>query len=64
MDIMNNNEKFLLTVSEAAKYFNINENKIRDMTSSNSCPFVLWNGKKRLIKKKIFEDYLNNSYSI
>ena len=29
---------------------------------SEDCPFVLWNGAKRLIKRKQFEEYLSSQY--
>ena len=58
-------EKSLLTPEEAAAYFNIGVNKIRMMTDSPSCPYVLWSGSRRLIKRKTFEEvahvYLTNS---
>ena len=57
-------EKSLLTLEEAAKYFNIGINKLRFMTNEESCPYVVWNGSKRLIKRKPFEEYLYRSYSI
>lgn len=57
-------EKPHLNLSEAAAYFNIGVNKLRDMTEADTCPYVLWVGNKRLIKRKSFEDYLNKSYSI
>ena len=62
--IVNIENKFTLTVKEAAEYFNIGENRIRDMSDQNDCPFVLWIGSKRLIKRKKFEDHLNGQYSI
>jgi len=57
-------EKPLLTVEEAAEYFNIGVNKIREMTNSESCPYVLWSGNRRLIKRIPFEEYLNRQFSI
>ena len=57
-------DKALLTLEEAAKYFNIGINKLRIMTNGESCPYVVWNGSKRLIKRKPFEEYLYRSYSI
>lgn len=51
-------EKSLLTPEEAAAYFNIGVNKIRMMTDSPSCPYVLWSGSRRLIKRKMFEEYM------
>lgn len=57
-------EKSLLTLEEAAEYFNIGINKLRVMTNDANCPYVLWNGNKRLIKRKPLEEYLYKSYSI
>ena len=57
-------EKSLLTPEEAAAYFNIGVNTIRMMTDSPSCPYVLWSGSRRLIKRKMFEEYLYKQYSI
>ena len=31
---------------------------------SEFCPFVLWNGSKRLIKRRKLDEYLDNAYSI
>ena len=57
-------EKSLLTPAEAAAYFNIGVNKIRSMTNDPNCPYVLWSGSRRLIKRKPFEEYLYKMYSI
>ena len=57
-------DRALLTLEEAAKYFNIGMPKIRELTADDHCPYVLWNGSKRLIKRKPFEEYLYRQYSI
>ena len=57
-------EKANLSLEEAAAYFGIGINKLRDMSNDDGCPFVLWNGRKRLIKRKSLEKYLDDSYSI
>lgn len=49
-----------LTIEEAAKYFNIGENKLREMTDEPDCTFVIYNGRKRLIKRKKFEEFLED----
>ena len=54
-------EKANLSLEEAAAYFGIGINKLRDMTNDENCPFVLWNGSKRLIKRKAFEKYNSDS---
>lgn len=57
-------EKSNLTLEEAAAYFSIGINKLRNMTNDEHCPFVLWVGSKRLIKRRKLEEYLDGSYSI
>ena len=53
-----------LTIDEAAAYFNIGEKKLRELTEDVNCPFVLYVGIKRLIKRTKLEQYLENKYSI
>lgn len=57
-------EKSNLTVEEASAYSGIGINRIKDLSNDEKCPFVLWVGKKRLIKRKRFDDYIENQYSI
>lgn len=57
-------QKANLTLDEAAAYFGIGINKLRDLTNGENCSFVLWVGSKRLIKRKLFEEYIAQSYSI
>jgi excisionase family DNA binding protein len=57
-------DKALLTLEEAAVYFNIGSQKLRELTGDDHCPFVLWNGSKRLIKREPFKEYLYKQYSI
>lgn len=35
-----------------------------DSTFSDSCDFVLWIGRKRLLKRKKLEEFLENAFSI
>lgn len=51
-------EKYNLTIEEAAAYFGIGINKLREMTDSKTCTFVIFNGSKRLIKRTKLEEYL------
>lgn len=57
-------EKAVLTLEEAAAFSNIGINKIRQITDDESCSFVLWNGNRRLIKRKKFEQFLEKNFSI
>ena len=45
-------EKANLTVYEAAAYSGIGADKLRELSDREDCEFVLWNGTKRLIKRK------------
>ncbi len=57
-------EKANLTLEEAAAYFSIGQQKLRDLTDNEDCDFVLWVGAKRLIKKNKFLKYIEEQYSI
>lgn len=57
-------EKPFLTLEEAAAYFNIGINHLRELSNSDKCPFVLWVKSKRLIKRHELEGYLSGQYSI
>ena len=58
-------QKYCLTVSEAAQYFGIGEKKLRAIISNNkNAEYLLCNGKKYLIKRKLFEKYIDVAYSI
>lgn len=57
-------QKSNLTLEEAAVYSGIGIHKLRQMTDAKNCSFVLWNGNKRLIKRKKLDEYLENAYSI
>ena len=57
-------EKANLTIEEAAAYFGIGMNKLRELTEDENCKFVLYIGSKRLIKRQMFEKYLEQAYSL
>ena len=57
-------EKVLLTVEEAASYSNIGINKISELLNNPLCEFVLHVGKKRLVKRKEFEKYIEKTLEI
>ena len=57
-------EKRNLTLEEAAAYSGIGINKLRKLTESEQCSFVLWNGTKRLIKRRKLDEYMDRMYSI
>ena len=57
-------EKYCLTLDEAAAYFGIGVNKLREMSDEPNCQFVIFNGSKRLIKRQKLEENLVDTYVI
>lgn len=56
-------EKFNLTIEEASQYFNIGRDKLYELVNEEGCKYVLHNGRNILIKRKVFEKFLEqNSY--
>lgn len=56
--------KMLLTIREAAQYSNIGINKIDAMLKQPNCPFVLYVGNKKLVKRAAFEAYIDGKVAI
>jgi len=57
-------ERRNLTLYEAAAYTGIGADKLRELSDREDCNFVLWNGTKRLLKRKQLEEYLDKCFSI
>lgn len=57
-------QKSNLTIEEAAEYSGIGRNKLRQLSDNEKCPFVLWVGNKRLIKRRELDEYTGRMYSI
>ena len=57
-------EKLALTIREAAEYSNIGINKIDELLRTPNCPFVLFAGKKKLVKRKKFEEFISSRLTI
>ena len=56
--------KMTLTIKEAAAYSNIGINKIDSMLRSPNCPFVLFVGTRKLVKRKEFEQFISEKLVI
>lgn len=53
-------QKYTLSVEEAARYFRIGRAKLRKLIDENaSAPYILWNGNRPQIKRKLFEEYID-----
>ncbi|MCQ2528262.1 MAG: transposase [Saccharofermentans sp.] len=57
------NQKYLLSLEEAAEYSGIGINKLREISNENNCCFVMWVGNHRKFKRKLFEKWLDETYS-
>ena len=58
------NLKVTLTVQEAANYSNIGINRLNTILKTPNCPFVLYVGNKKLVKRKEFEEYISQQLII
>ena len=45
-------------------YSGIGRDKLYELTNPEDCPFVLWIGNRRMIKRKKFDEYIERQYSI
>lgn len=56
--------KIILTIPEAAEISNIGQNRINKLLKAPHCPFVLYVGNKKLVKRKEFEKFLSDRVEI
>lgn len=57
-------QKFMLTKEEASEYTHIGVCKLEEMMKKPTCCFVLYVGKKKLIKRIELEKYLLDNVEI
>lgn len=57
-------DKLNLTIEEAAVYSNIGICKIQELARNPKCPFVLYVGRKKFIKRKEFEKFLSTEVEL
>lgn len=58
-------EKYMLTIQEASAYFNIGDKKLRKLIDENKdADYIMTNGTKHLIKRKLFEKFMDQTSSI
>ena len=52
--------KFTFSVQEASEYFGFSDKKIRKLIDENEdADFILWNGSRPRIKRKLFEQFVD-----
>ena len=53
-------QKYLLSIEEASQYFHIGENKLRKIAEEHkNANCLFYNGQRLLIKRKLFENVLD-----
>lgn len=58
-------EKYTLSIEEAAQYFQIGETKLRRIVEQNPDEqFILMNGNRKQIKRRLFEEYIDKCPAI
>ena len=57
-------EKCILTVTEAAEYSGIGINRLYELSSQPDCTFVIFIGRKRGIKRRQLDEFIEKAYSI
>lgn len=57
-------EKFMLTIKEAAPYYNIGTKKLRRFAEDNLGVFSVYSGNRFLIIRPKFEEFILNSSEI
>ena len=53
-------EKYMLTIKEAAEYFNIGIKKMRRLAEDNEGEFAIYMGNRYLVIRERFETYIVN----
>ncbi len=57
--------KYNLTIKETVEYFNIGEKSLRKVVADNpTADYILMVGNKTLIKRKLFEQFIDETSSI
>ena len=56
--------KPFLSIEEDVAYTGIGRDKLYELTNPEDCPFVLWIGNRRMIKRRVFDEYIEKCYSI
>lgn len=57
-------KKMCLSIREAAEYSGIGIGTITDLLKKPDCPFLLKVGRKRMVKREAFEEFIRNCSEI
>lgn len=56
--------KPLLTLKEASCYTGIGIKKLREMSNEKNCDYVIFVGRKRMLKREALLQFLRGAYSV
>ncbi len=55
-------QKYTLSIEEAAEYFRIGQGRLRELAAENpNADFLLSNGNRIQIKRKLFEQFIDEA---
>lgn len=58
-------EKYTLSIEEASEYFRIGQSRLRQLAEENpTANFLLMNGNRVQIKRKLFEEYIDGATTV
>ena len=57
-------QRTTLTLEEATAYSGIGRDKLIEISDDPDCDFILWVGKKRLIKREKLDRFIDSAFSI
>lgn len=58
-------EKYALTTAEASQYFHIGYKKLKAIINKDKyAKYLIWQGGRVFIKRKLFEEWLNNEIEV
>ncbi|MBQ9211193.1 MAG: hypothetical protein IJ153_05770 [Clostridia bacterium] len=58
------NQKYALTIREAANYYSIGMKRLRQMAEEHLGDFAIFNGNKYLIIRERFEEFLSQTSAL
>lgn len=58
-------QKYTLTLNEASEYFGIGYRRLRYFAREHAdADFILWKGNRALIKRELFEKFMNENMNV
>ena len=63
-DFVKIRDKVALTIPEAAAYSNIGQNRIEKLLKTPNCPFALFVGAKKLVKRSEFDKFISQTLEL